>query len=298
MKKLENFLVEKIKQSGFPLEINIGSIIKSVKPWRIYPNSYFLDKDENKGRELDIKADIISADLSHLESRMRHLVDLTLLISCKQLPGHAWIFFKDISDPYIHICRESLNDIIEHHLGDPYFEVLEKKDTHFEKKDALSTNYLEIIFDDKKSNKKENNIFESIITLIKATSFEKEEQCNETKDFIYETGVEELLKNPFSVFNVYYPLIIFDGELYEAIIEKKILLRKVNYVLFHVEYKSGNYKGDFHIDIVKKDFFPTYFEYINNDFRIFIKRTKQRLNKLDDGLKKIMKLYVDEKKVK
>lgn len=49
------FLKDELKKKGYPLENYVQSLLVNKK-WRVQPNAYFLDKDTDKGRELDLKA--------------------------------------------------------------------------------------------------------------------------------------------------------------------------------------------------------------------------------------------------
>ena len=57
-------LKELIRQSGFPLEIEIASFLESARiplnleDMEVSTGTYYLDKDEKKGRELDIEVEI------------------------------------------------------------------------------------------------------------------------------------------------------------------------------------------------------------------------------------------------
>jgi hypothetical protein len=116
-----------------------------------------------------------------------------------------------------------------------------KKVPHFTSSDILATNYCEIILDRDnkkdnrdKSNQREDNIFSSVMTLIKATHLEVEENNAFLKKEIkavddsskYENEVAENIE-------LFYPVIVFEGHMYEAKFDnEEISLNRIQYVVF------------------------------------------------------------------
>lgn len=48
-------LLKNLEETGYPLELQVGGIL-SKYGWRVDHNSYYIDEDEQKGREIDIIA--------------------------------------------------------------------------------------------------------------------------------------------------------------------------------------------------------------------------------------------------
>lgn len=69
-----------VTASGFILEMEIGKILEDVG-YRVFPNQYFLDYDENKKREVDIVA-----------SKTVNEINIVFVIECKQNTKNDWIF--------------------------------------------------------------------------------------------------------------------------------------------------------------------------------------------------------------
>lgn len=290
------FIKKELKEKGYPLE-NYVQLLLMNQDWHVQPNAYFLDKDTNKGRELDIKAtydDFESNSWSHLV--------LNLLIQCRRLPGNAWIFFSipgrpDISMP---ISRLSLAEIsLEpgglHALAR---EIFEQKGTHFNKSEVLATNYCEIITDKEKSNKKDNNIWECVITLIKATSQELDQTYADVKQYLEGDlgSFNEFVKEPFEVIYIFYPLIVFEGKMYEAkFYDDDITLEKRKYVQLFVDYQSGRYKGKFCIDVITKERFSDYLEDIRKDLIVFDKRRVEKSKDYQENAFKAVKRHLAKK---
>ena len=288
------FIKHELKKRGYPLESYVQSLLVSKK-WHVQPNAYFLDKDTDKGRELDIKAifdDFKSYSWSHLI--------INLFIQCRKLPGNAWVFFSPpkLSAPYKHITKYGLTDFLR--LGSSPLGIFDPKGTHFDKSEILATNYCEVITDKKKSNKRTDNIWECVITLIKATSQELQEASTDTRQFIDvdEGSFDEFIKDPFELVSIFYPLIVFDGKMYEAKFSNdEITLEAKEYVQLFVDYISGRYKGRFFIDIVSKEGFSEYLKNIFNDLLVFNKRRLEKSEEYQKSTFKKLEQYYRKNRV-
>ena len=144
----KEFLINELKKKGYPLE-NYVQWCLAGKGWHIQANTYFYDKDEKTGRELDIKA--------WKPTTVSTFTDfcLNLYIQCKKLPGNAWIFFSAPQDENVfsNIKRVMFADYLDHdqYLSDDIFK---EKGTHFDKCDVLTTNHCEVIVDKREVEQK------------------------------------------------------------------------------------------------------------------------------------------------
>nr|MDO8080825.1 hypothetical protein [Candidatus Freyarchaeota archaeon] len=86
------FIKKEIERSGFPLEIEISSILKEDE-WEVLPSSPYYDKDEGKWREIDIKAYKSAERSSQGGSIKPYRLTLALIIECKKSDEFAWVFF-------------------------------------------------------------------------------------------------------------------------------------------------------------------------------------------------------------
>lgn len=148
------------------------------------------------------------------------------------------------------------------------------------------TNYQEIIFDDKLSNKSNSNIFEAIMTLIKATSYVQEKAIqgeNEFKKEIMENSQmkSDFIKNPYGAFNVFYPVIVFEGKMYLVDFEAKSKIKEIPMLLLSVEHNSIHYSGTFYITIVNKEHFKKFIKFVENDLSLFKKRAEKNIKEIN-----------------
>lgn len=149
-----------------------------------------------------------------------------------------------------------------------------------------------------KSNKREDNIWESEITLIKAIS----QQVERENEFLKERLEELSSYSRFSIENyerveIFYPIIVFEGNMYEATFTNdNIVLFPREYLRLQFDYHSGNYNGKYFIDVVKKEKFPSYLNEVTYDLEIFDKRRKEMSSGYEKGLLRYAKKYYLEKR--
>ena len=259
-------LKEQILRSGFPLEIEIASSLTqqfTTMDADISTSAYYLDKDDGKGRELDIKAFIPIEPLKDESS----LVFLNLLVESKNIPGNAWVFFRSphrIDHSYN--CTSVLDALEwvprEHHM------FTYSKDLHLHNLPITAVND-EYILDKKTSNKKGNNLFEALVSLAKATSYEYESHKRGFQNLLL---TEDLLD--LNYIEIFCAAIVFSGEMYLAEeVEKgqNMRLTPVNHVGSYVDYVSGNYDIQLVVDVLHKRALRDFVNMILRDIEIFRK---------------------------
>jgi hypothetical protein len=238
----------------------------SNNKWRVQPHAYFHDKDTDKGRELDIKAqkNFLRPD----DQSQRHF-ELNLLIQCKKILGNAWIFFSTPQAEFQYAPILASN--LARTLGlAPALWTFHREGTHFQSCDAVATNYCEIITNKDESNKQTNNIWECVITLIKATCEEIEKDILDNEQYLNETGYNDFMKSHYEIDNIYYPIIVFEGEMYDCkFLDDDMVLEEIEYAQLFIDYQSGRYKGEFIIDMITKDRLSRYLSDIVEDVKIF-----------------------------
>jgi len=89
---LEDHIIEKIKKSGYPLEIEVSNLL-DTKHYVVFNSQYYFDVEEKMGRDLDIYAMPFAfekPDKKFLPLKMR----TELAIECKKSETHAWVFYN------------------------------------------------------------------------------------------------------------------------------------------------------------------------------------------------------------
>jgi hypothetical protein len=269
-----DYLKEMIEKSGFPLEIEVCSLIKSLDERlklefgaRISTSAYYLDKDEGKGRELDVKAAIPIDYFDKEKGVKRTGIYLHLLIQCKSVPGNAWVFFRTPHEIIPHCIGTSLADALEwmpRSLAD--FEL--NPQLHYQNI-PITTIYDEYILDDEMSNKKDSNLFESLVSLTKATAYELENENQDFREELRQIGAD-IKNDPPDYAHLFYPIVVFDGKLYltEKTTSEGFVLTQIDHLGLFMDYVSRHYDMVHVIDIVQRKTFGKFIDKLCDDARI------------------------------
>ncbi len=251
----ENKLKKFIENSGHPVSIKVSNtLIKNG--WFIKNAPRYFDKGIKDYRELDIYAE---RDSSFIKGK-----DI-LLIECKKNHSHPWIFFTQNK---LNKSVYTLN-IAETTKGKIYDWIKNKnlfqKHYYYNKK-LSSYSIVGLKNPDKKQSKE---IYMATNQVITALYF----YINQIIDFVESNKF--ILKVPF----FYYPLIVFDGGLFEAKVEEdKIKIEEANHISFLVERELDEpttldlmqrdkilplFSKQIIVDIIKLDYFD---EFLKKNF--------------------------------
>lgn len=273
-----------IRKSGVPLELKVYETVSELEGWEADPGQYYVDSDDDKGREFDLKA---GKDVG--TSNENFLLTLNLVVECKSIPGHAWVFFP-IKEQFGFLPSISL---VEERQRERPSRVLAPFDLmplggaegcrhcHEAQVDPSKSNW-------KQDKKGPDNIFEAKTTLVKATEFLRRKRIKELMEFVQDTkaldqdqSIRRALYHVASRIEIFQPLIVFDGGLYTARARDEDSLEEVNQVKYLVEYQSRNYEVSYlPIDICRADFLPEYLR--QTESRLQAARTAAQ-EKMEDG---------------
>lgn len=303
-KKEIDYLKELIGQSGFPLEIEIASFLESMKTsmnWEfmeVCMGAYYLDEDENKGKELDIKAEIPVFCEEKIKGKQvdSASIFIDLLIECKRIPGNAWVFFKTPQKIFSDVKSTSVLDSLEWNSR-AHVDFAYLTDIHYKHAQKAILRH-EYILDRKTSNKRNDNLFDAAISLAKATNYELETTIETLKSEVKTLSTEEydLLKYAL----LFYPIVVFDGKMYLA--EKteeygQMDLTPTDYVCLSFNYLSRNYNTKLCIDIIQRESFKKFFSSILVDIENLRKALKNKVGiKFRREIKKALDWYVHKKR--
>lgn len=257
---------------GFSAEIKISSFLTEQcklidEDTDISTRAYYLDKDEEKARELDIKVNIPIASQKRKESPM---IFLNLLIQCKNIPGNAWVFFKS---PYKvwHTCKSaSILDAVEW-TPRLHVDFTRMEGLHFRSL-PIMTQYDEYVLNKDASNRRDDNLFQAVISLVKALSYELETLVREDKELLEVSSEEDLQEIPPDYVNIFYPVVVFNGKMYLAQeVEKgrEMSLTPIDHVGLFQDYISGSYDVESVVDILHEKAFERFFKTIIKDIEVW-----------------------------
>ena len=247
-KDLKTKLLKDINKSGFIDELEIASILRK-KGWNVDQNTNFVDIDSGKPREIDI-----IASTSIIEEGLK--INLNLIIEVKK-SNKPWIIYTSEFKNYS-FHRFTASGILKkfNEFVDDNFDIKIAENMPNSKFDRLGTSYKEAFKDANSPSK----IYEALQSCFKATIFN------------YRPGDPEILPPVFDgsetkVIEIYYPLVILNGNLYEAFLDKKgeIDIESKSYIPVLFPFHSDNLKAKkFYVDIISKKWFENYLELIDN----------------------------------
>jgi hypothetical protein len=273
-KPLKQKIIDEIEKTGFPTEIRCASILEQ-KGWGILHNPSYIDDIENISREFDIRA---YKKWSYSVASDQYGIGVYLIIECKK-SEKPWVFFT--TPEKYQFTR--LGDIIkwnyqnkkifsDSYSSDSFISDASLKEYHhYFQKPYLARTYFEP-FKNQSKNEASQMIFTAIMSSIKATLFH----------------LQDRVANNW--LHLYYPLIIFNGELFEAKIdpEKNIQVLEAPHIQLSFSYmipqRERTYsiwegQRKFIIDIIKENYIEDYLRIIENEHLILRDSLQFRFSK-------------------
>lgn len=260
-KKFEN----SINQTGHSLEDKVEKILRKIA-WSYRREAHYVDLDGKSDRQIDF---IVSAPSVSIPPEIRHpvFVILDMIIECKNLPDHAWIFsgsersslqpeytFTGIPNKHKKLLQMIPRLDGRHFTANSYSEHIlpDKKRQN------------EILQDDEKlkSNKKTNNLYEAIVQVTKSSRYR---QIYLNDKF---TALRNTNKKIPDELRIFQSLVIFKGRMYKTnLMGEKITLELIKFARVEKEFLSANYheiNGEIHI--VSYDWILDYFALLTSSY--------------------------------
>lgn len=254
--------LDKIKKAltktGHIFEHQIGALFES-KGWMIIPNKFYLDRDDNKGKEIDLVAYRIT------EVRDQTAYITVVVIEAKQSDKNTWVFFTK---------GDYLGDINMHTAPLYYHNEIEEVGRYLSPNALLAgmgeRDQLELfnfprkaytfseVADDRRGSQTSsyfravasNNIYNAIFGVIKA-------QMSEL-DFYRNRKIARNEKR----FYLTFPLVVFNGDMLEAQIAPngEIELRDTQEIQYVNRYRSQAYDNFYTTNIIRRDMLSEYID--------------------------------------
>jgi len=235
-----DFIKKELSKTGFQLEDKVASVFYELKNFEVEPNYHFTDWQTGDTRELDMRA---TCRITSLPIKIEYI----LLVECKSLPGHAWTFIRSQGDHILFKDASSRWDDVGR-LGrqEPAVKILEPTiKVNKIVADTFSHRYKEIILDKRKSNKRVDNILSSVIKLAKVMYYEQKRERR------IDSILTSKMKKNIDHIRIYYPLIVFEGDMYEATMLPNVRIKRISSAhLSHFSIQKGK-EIDMVIDVVK-----------------------------------------------
>jgi hypothetical protein len=249
-----DFIKKELLKSGFPLEMEVSSILRK-RNYEVFKSVYFFDDDEQKAREFDIQASLPLYEDSSSASEINDdnwYFNPFVIIECKKSVVYSWVFFRsepvaswfdighsiDVLTEKVGYLKSACGQLLTkgflpHYRNDEANIVSEHQQVKLKKKQ-------------KKENLGKDSIFDAISKIIKFMNYNFQ-----TLNKFYRT---DPTRNDIFFF---FPMIVFDGPLYTVSYEKALEVKASKHVIYETSYFSTLTKSlvPAYIDIVRKDAF-------------------------------------------
>jgi len=216
-------IIEEIEKTGFPLELRVSKILKD-NSYYIANNLYYIDKDEDKGREIDMRA---LKNYTFKKGEKEYFIRHCFLIECKKSVDKPWVIFtspKTYYDRWLFLlsCRGT-KKVIEWKKYDVPFKMGMIHPFSIEQRRGRS------FFEPFKNNIGGVNIYKSLITSVKATIAMRNIKFGAESNSVC----------------FYYPLIVFEGKLYESYLDNNngIKIQEADSIMVSFFYESPKYQN-------------------------------------------------------
>lgn len=215
---------EEIIKTGYPTELKIAKILRTSK-WGVCENEYYIDQDEQKGREIDVNA---FKSVSEENNGRKITVMLSLSIEIKKC-----------TDPWVIFCSEKqLTDIggyrILNHKHNITNAVLSYKDIMAKNPSSIFSRVGRTECD---AFKKDNpQIFSGILSATKAC-IENHHMAKEHKEIYNEQSLDIIF---------YIPVVVVEGRLFESYLNdsNEIEVEESDHLIYNFNYASPNYDSN------------------------------------------------------
>jgi len=246
---------KEIEKSGFPLELYVINICSKKNTGRM-PNIRYTY--EEKLREIDLYAFFEEIRIEPKKGVNLQHTSTAMIIECKMSKDKPWVFFstgmyqftnvfsftKYISEFDLYFHRESKYPL----LGQIYRNM---SNNHYKDK---AIHRCITYFEAFKRPSSHSEIYKGIESVLSFLCYKREHFSKRRNELGF-----------FTVF--FFPIIVFDGHLFEANIEEDIVnVKEQN----HIQLRTFYHEEMFIIDIVKKEYFENFFNIIEQDHLEFV----------------------------
>lgn len=281
--KIRDYLLKRVREEGYPLEIEIAKILEKRNLWSVWNNVYFYDYELGIERTIDIRASearhIFDKKYEDAKEKIYPFVEHCILaVECKKSSSKACVFFTrpHTAFPFYHgqiLDFVQMKSEMKEFCFSEFLNMYGEPCLHYANYKNVAIGYKELEFDKSRRAKKKD----SVSLILKAS--------NQLMKFISYSlqSIKEIKSWKVAPFYFYFPLIVFEGKMYEYSQESgKESLSPVNRVLLELwHHPSYRYREvEFAIEIVTKDALEEVLEEIEKDtLTIYkgIKKVKRQL---------------------
>jgi len=276
---------EAIQRSGYLLEQRVERILTEMG-YFVQTNSVFPDTETGKSRGIDISA--INAVRVY---RGWNYVFPVLLCECENNSQPIVFFTRESPISFLHYQEVKVSGIpVKFRKGGNYIDFLEftkMERFHHYCKGVTATQYCTFQFKKDRScwmalhSEEQHDTFNS---LIKALEYEIAKHFDQW--VLPEKGEEEAVN-----VQIYYPIVILQGDLYSASVETgRLTMRKSKHVQFRKELflSRANDVETYQIDVISESYLPSYLRIVDSEMGKIKKILQSRKKEVLFSIKRIV----------
>ena len=244
-KSLANKINKDIEQTGYPSELVVGKIL-DAKGRELNFNVYYIDEDEKKGREIDV----VATDSFWNHEPTVH-IEHSLICAVKK-SKKPWVIFSTeatgFEEPGWH--RLCVSEGIDHNIL-PSNKLDEKSTIHKFKRFGHAYH---VAFQGNNSE-----ILDALCSSVKAAENHREHYKEWYEEDRSREGKRGIKSSYYSLV-LLEPLIILDGQLFEAYLDSKnnLIVKSIKYIpmcfgYLSVAYRHAEHFGNYIVEAVTLD---------------------------------------------
>jgi hypothetical protein len=245
---------EYILKSGFPLEIEIGNILRK-NGWLVGNQWPYVDKESKKIRPVDVLAMKLQFQPP--------ILGVVLLIECKKSLKHDWVFHTQEREKEFLPVLGTLGDFLKKIYSVPLADELAKLTAADIKASKLTDLHL-----------LNNSIKIGVFNII-PSSKDKDDFYEAIKQIT--SALESMRETAKSTSAIVFPTIVFDGEMFEFYQENsETKIQPINHLLFMTFSEAPSGMFPCLVDVVRKTYFSEFLRMMERDFYILTELFKMK----------------------
>lgn len=253
---LSQHIINQILKTGYPLEIEVSEAME--RDWSVFNNLPYVDRREGKTREIDIYAVHLS-EPAQVAEQNTFFIATDAVVECKKSDTHVWVFFSRPVRYPLGLGDGQTLDFLQVFSDnrERFMENLSLPKLHYATFTRVSRTYSEVKIEGNTSGK--DVIFEASNQLMNYISEELE---GVRKSF--ESTAGDMSRRSI---HLRFPIIVFDGRLYDAIISAgRLELMETRHTILETLGRSTTGRiTNYLIDVVTKDFLTGLLGDLNTD---------------------------------